>query len=98
MIIKVEILSVNIVIRLICHTLHFIPIWNKSIPKDQMEKWGTHPPVVEDVVGPEKILIKDLIQGLKTSSKLKNEKEAQWILWFVMKKYSIKYFLRKSKS
>jgi hypothetical protein len=36
--------------------------------------------VVEDVVGPEKILIKDLIQGLKTSSKLKNEKEAQWIL------------------
>jgi hypothetical protein len=33
--------------------------------------------VEEDVVGQEKILIKDLTLELKISSKLKNEKEAQ---------------------
>ena len=94
---KVEISNVNIATKLICHTLHFILIWNKNIPKDQAEKSETPLPVAGEEVGREKILIKDLIQGLKTSSKLWNEREGQWILCFVMKKYSIKYFRKKSR-
>jgi hypothetical protein len=72
-----EISNANTVIRPICHIPLFIHIWSKNIPRVLMESKEIHPPVVEAEVDQERILIKDLIQEPKISSRLQKEKVDQ---------------------
>jgi len=52
-------LNVNIATKPICLTQHYIPIWNRNTPKDQMEKWEIHLLAVEEEEDQEKIHTKD---------------------------------------
>lgn len=86
---QAETSNANIVTKLTCPIPHFTLIWSKNIPRAQMVNWETLRPVEEEEVDQERTLIRDKIQGLKTSSRPLREMVAQLTLFAASRKSTL---------
>ena len=94
MIMQGETSSASTAKRPICLIPLFIHIWSKSTRRVPTVRKETRQPAVEEEADPEKILTRDLTQGLKTSSRLQREKEAQLMYSAASKRSTISSFLK----